>query len=90
MGVRSKYNHALSAYTLYEHIRFYMLYQHLYGLYGEAPPERVTFFRLQVCSSGKGREIFIIIFRKDAPYSCISLFIKHYMKMTTRRPKAGM
>ena len=26
----------------------------------------------------------------DDPYGCISLFIKHHMKMRTRLPKVGM
>ena len=117
------------------------------GLYGEAPPERGTFFRLQVYKrvgisqaevykrvgisqaevykrvgisqaevykrvgipqaevykrvafhklryiKGWGnqsfrylKELLIKIFRIDAPYGCISLFIKHFMKMRTRLP----
>ena len=63
------------------------------GLYGEAPPERGTFFRLQVYErvgishvevyKRVGNRSFrylkgslIITFRIDAPYGCISLFIK--------------
>ena len=30
--------------------------------------------------------LLIKIFRIDAPYGCISLYIKHYMKMTTKLP----
>ena len=46
---------------------------------------------------GKGNRLFrylkgllIIIFGIDALYGCISLFIKHYMKMRTRLPKVGI
>ena len=78
------------------------------GLYGEAPPEKDTFFRLQVYErvgisqvevyKRVGKSVIlrylkgplIIIFRIDAPYGCISLFIKHYMKMRTRLPTVGM
>ena len=77
------------------------------GLYWEAPPERGTFFRLQVYKregfhklkfiTGKINWSFrylkgplIKLFGIDAPYGCISLFIKHYMKMRTRLPKIGM
>ena len=31
-----------------------------------------------------------MIFRREAPYGCISLFIKHFMKMRTRLPKIGL
>ena len=31
-----------------------------------------------------------LIFQIHAPYGCISLFIKYYMKMRTRLPKVGM
>ncbi len=31
-----------------------------YGLYGEAPPERGTFFRFQVYK--KGRDLFVALF----------------------------
>ena len=68
------------------------------GLYGEALPERGTFFRLQVYKrvgisqvevyKKVGKSVIwylkgplIILFRKDAPYGCISFFIKHNMKI---------
>ena len=76
---------------------------------GRLPPERGSFFRLQVYKRVgisqvevykrvvRNRSfrylnliIIIIIFRTDAPYGCISLFIKHYMKMRTRLPKVVM
>ena len=57
------------------------------GLHGEAPPERGTFFRLQVF-----KRAFNYNISNRPPYGCISLFnfIKHYMKMRTRLPKVGM
>ena len=78
------------------------------GLYGEAPPERGTFFRLQVYERvvisqvevykrvGKSGHLgilkgpLIIIFRIDAPYGRISLFIKYYIKMRARLPTVGI
>ena len=75
------------------------------GLYLEAPPERGTIFILQVYKRvgilqvevykrvGKFRYLkgpLIILFRIDAPYGCISLFIKHYMNMKTRPLEVGM
>ena len=47
-------------------------------------------FRPKGLSFRKLKGPFIIIFRIDAPYGCISLFIKHYMKMRTRLSKVGM
>ena len=57
------------------------------SLYGEAPPERGTFFRLQVYKRvGKS-----VIFRIDASYGCNSFFfIKDYMKMTLQGFRKGM
>ena len=77
------------------------------GLYGEAPPERGTFFRLQVYKrvgisqvevyKRVGKSVIwalkgplIIILRTDALYGCITLFVKHYMKIRTRLPKVCM
>ena len=77
------------------------------GLYGEAPPEGGTFFRLQVSKRVGISQVelykrvgklvirylkgpLIIIFRIDAPCGCFSLFIKHYMKMSSRLPKVGI
>ena len=77
------------------------------GLYGEAPPESGTFFRLQVNKRvGISKvEVYkrveklsfsyligplIKTFRLDVPYGCISLFIKHYMKMTASRYVKGV
>ena len=66
------------------------------GLYGEAPPERGTFFKLQVYKK-VGKSVIrylkghvIKIFRISAPYGCISLFIKHYMKMTLQGFRKGV
>ena len=48
-----------------------------------------TIIRFGFCDiqndQGLGKGI-IKVFRIDAPYGCISSFIKHYMKMTTRLP----
>ena len=61
------------------------------GLYGEAPPERSTFFRLQVYKMVGISQVEVskrveksVIFLIDVPYGCIILFIKHYMIMKTR------
>ena len=70
---------------------------------GRLRPKGVPFFRLQVykrvgisqveiCKRVRKSvtKVFNYIFRIDAPCGCISLFIKHYMKMRTRLPKVGM
>ena len=58
------------------------------GLYRKAPPERGTFFSLQVYE--RVGILQVIIFRINAPEGCRSSFIKHYMKTRTRLPKIGM
>jgi len=49
--------------------------------YREAPSERGTFFRLQLYKRAEISQVEV-----DATYGCISLFIKHYMNLTTRLP----
>ena len=69
------------------------------GLYREAPPEKDTFFTLQVHKRvgisqvevyKRVGKLAILVFKMAFNYGCISLFIKHYMKIRARLLKEGI